>query len=108
MSENKIIIKYKTKQIYCNCCDQKLPKVRMSQEKEFKVNLHDLINWIGQEREDFLEYKDDLFSIIEEFIYETVHFYATSSYNKVIVDKDEIIKLKNILLDSLSIKGEMI
>jgi hypothetical protein len=90
-----VTVKYQTKKAYCSCCEQKLPKAEVdNREIEFTVkNALDWVNW-----NEVVEYHEDMESMVPEFIYETISFWATDSHEKIMFEDSEVEKVKDFIL----------
>lgn len=102
MDKNKVVVvEYKTKKFYCNCCGQKLEKPETGEPREFNFSKDDCLEWLSQEAWKVeSEYDDELNQIITEFVYETISFFATSSEN-IIIDANEFKKVKKFVLEEV-------
>jgi len=100
--DKKVIVEYKTQQDYCDCCGQKIEKPKTSKTKEFHISKYDCYSYLSEddwkiESED----ETELERIVEEFVCGTIEFYATSSYEVILIEKSEIKKVKNFILDEI-------
>lgn len=79
--ENKIIaVNYKTQRDYCSCCNQKLPKPKISKDRHFNFSKDTFLEWLSQENWQIeATDNDELQRIVEEFVLETISFFATNS-----------------------------
>lgn len=91
-----VSVKYKTEKCYCSCCDQKLPTPQVSKEMEFLISREGAMYYA--EWKEIAEYPEDLENIVPQYVYETIFFHATSSYEKVIIEDSEIEKVKKFIL----------
>lgn len=89
--DKHIIIKYKTKNNYCSCCGQDVKNAKVSHEKEFTLTVESFLEWTDDWK-DIVRYEEDLADVVEEFVYETISFFATSSFTTIIIDQTEINK----------------
>lgn len=97
-----VTVKYRTQKIYCNCCGHKLEKPEVSHEREFDFSKNSCLEWLEQEHwRTEAEYPDELLDIIQEFVYETIHFFATSSDSKLLIDSSELEKVKKFILEEI-------
>ncbi|MFB7817397.1 hypothetical protein ACFC0X_24910 [Paenibacillus chitinolyticus] len=103
MSES-VTVKYKAEQIYCGCCNQKLPIPKISKERNFTISKDGALNWTNWD--EVVEYQEDLESMVPEFVYETIRFYAVDHDERVIVEGSEIEKVKGFLLREFSAKHD--
>lgn len=95
-----ITVKYKTRKDYCHCCDQYIKNAKTSDFKEFDFCKEKIMEW--QDWTEFKEYKEDVEEIVSEYAYETISFFATSSDEKVFIDKSQLSKLINFVLGQVS------
>lgn len=91
-----IVVKYQTEKHYCSCCNQKLPSVETSKVKEFEFNKDASLSWVNWN--EVAQYPEDMESMVPEFVYETISFFATNSDEKIIVEDSEIEKVKEFIL----------
>lgn len=97
-----VTVKYKTKRNHCNCCGQELMKPETSHEREFRISKESCLEWLDKEdwkteTEDASEFQ----GITEEFVYETISFFATRSDTELLIDNSEIEKVKQFILDKV-------
>jgi hypothetical protein len=96
---NKTIgIKYQTKRIYCPCCNQKLSTPKISDTKDFRIDKDTTESWTDWKA--IAECDDDLDATIDEFIFDTIDFFATAE-DKLLIDKSESNKVKQFVLDNI-------
>lgn len=100
---NSVVIKYKTGQEFCHCCEQKLPEVKISQVREFQISNHDLFNYAPWK--ELIEYGDDLEECVKEFVYDTISFFSVNSYETILVDKSEFSKVEQFILNAVKQEG---
>lgn len=96
MSEPIVIVKYQTEKHYCSCCDQKLQNPVLSKVKEFKFDKERALQWTNWN--EAVEYPEDIESMVGDFVYETISFYAADSFVKIIIDDGEIARVKEFIL----------
>ncbi|MFL1672595.1 hypothetical protein [Paenibacillus dendritiformis] len=96
MSDQIVVVKYKSEKRYCSCCNQKLPKAETSKIREFEFSKENALNWVNWN--DVMEYPEDMESLVLDFIYETISFYATNSGEKIIIEDSEVEKVKEFIL----------
>lgn len=99
MSNPTIIVEYKTQKQYCPCCHQKLEKAEVSQVRTMEFSKDTALSWAPWK--EIVEYPEDMDSIIPEYVYETISFFATNSYEKIIVEDSEIEKVKSWILSDV-------
>jgi hypothetical protein len=93
-----IVVKYRTKKSYCQCCDQKLPKPKISEDKEFEFSLDRTKEWVNWK--EIAEFDDELGDIVNDYVYQTISFFATS-YDGLIIENSEFSKVKKFILDEI-------
>lgn len=98
--QQSVIVKYRTRKDYCNCCEQKIPNPKTSELQEFKFNKVD-IQGCGYDWKEVVEFEDDLQEIVREYVYDTIRFFATSSYEVIIIDGSEFEKVKQFILNEV-------
>lgn len=97
----KVVIRYKTRKDYCHCCGHKLDSPKISGIKEFEFNKENAVYWGGEEWKFAAEDQDYLQQLIQEFVYETISFYATSSYEKLLIENSEFENVKKLILSEV-------
>ena len=95
MSNQTIVVKYQTKKNYCSCCDQKLPQAEISKIREIEFSKEIALNWVNWN--EVVEFPEDMESMVPEFIHETISFFATNSYEKIIIEDSEVEKVKEFI-----------
>lgn len=86
-------INYSTTRNYCRCCNQKLPEAETINSREFHITSSDYIEWGGEEWKFVInEGEDVIYEMVDEFVHETISFFATSSDTIVNIEKSEIEK----------------
>lgn len=98
--DKKVVVEYKTKQDFCQCCNQKIPEPKTSTSREFEFNKKNAIHWLGNDWKD-IEDEEELDELVEEYVYSTISFFATSSDAKLLIDKNEIEKVKKFILEEV-------
>lgn len=96
-----IIIEYKMREDYCQCCNQKLPDSKISGIRELEISKENLMEHFG-DLKGLMEFEEDLEEIISEFVYETISFFATNSYENIIIENSEFDKVKQFILKEVS------
>ena len=100
MMEEIITVNYQTRKDYCNCCEQKLPNAKISEMKEFDFDKKSLMSW-GDWNE-LAQYDDDLNDCVEQYVCETIGFFAESSTERILVNESELVKVKEFILKELT------
>jgi hypothetical protein len=95
---DKVTIEYKTMQTYCHCCEQLLPNPQTSVTREFNLSKENILQWTEYWKEIAEASEDELEDVISELVYETIRFFAVSSYDKVIIESGEFDKVKKFIL----------
>jgi hypothetical protein len=83
---------YKTQREYCPCCNQKLPNPKTSDYKEFMFTKESAQEWCDAWG-DIAKY-DDIHSTIEDFVSETISFFAMNSSDRLLIEDSEFNKVK--------------
>jgi hypothetical protein len=91
-----VVIKYQTQKHYCTCCNQKLPNPEMSKVREFKISKEDALQWAPWH--EAAEFPEDMESMVPDFVYGTIDFFATNSNEKIIIENSEIEKVREFIL----------
>lgn len=100
--DKKVKVEYKTQQDHCNCCGHKLEKPKTSKTREFYISKDDCFAWLDEESwETEAEDNDELTRIVDEFICDTIDFFATNSHEVILIDKSEIEKVKQFILEEV-------
>lgn len=95
---DKITVKYQIKKECCSCCGREFEEEQqLSDFKEFNISLSNLLTWTNW-KEEFTEPEDYVREIIEEFVFETITFYALSSNENLYVPKAEQDRVTEIIL----------
>ncbi|MCA1064697.1 hypothetical protein QTG56_24105 (plasmid) [Rossellomorea sp. AcN35-11] len=94
-----IVVKYRTEKSHCQCCDQKLPKPKISEDKEFEFSIERTKQWVDWK--EIAEFDEDLGDIVNDYVYQTISFFATSSYDGLIIESSEYDKVKKFILEEI-------
>lgn len=95
--ENKeIVVNYKTYKEYCSCCSREFEEKELSDFREFDINIKSLFEWAQWESKDDI-YEEEISSIVEEYLYDTIRFYAVDGNNELELPKDEVKKVETIV-----------
>jgi hypothetical protein len=100
--EKQIVIKYKTKTNFCTCCGQEVQNAKESHEKEFTLTKESFLEWTD-DWDEVVKYKEDLDGMVEEFVYETISFFATSSFTNILIDQTEFDKAKKFVIEEFTV-----
>lgn len=92
-----IVIEYRTQKDYCQCCEQKLPSPQISEIREFELNPMRYRDW-----REVIEWEDDLQEIIREYVYDTIRFFAVSSFDNILIENSEFDKVKQFILSNVT------
>lgn len=94
MNQTVVVIEYQTREDWCHCCNQKLPEPKTSEIRRFEFNAKNLpedMNWAELDEDDFEQ-------AVEEYVWETIGFFATRSGEQIIIKKSELGKFKQFVL----------
>ncbi|MFE8704124.1 hypothetical protein ACFYKX_26505 [Cytobacillus sp. FJAT-54145] len=97
--DKTIVIEYQTQSEFCSCCDQILPKPKISGVKEFELSEDNLSSY--QDWKEAIEFDDDFNEMVREYVYDTIRFFATSSDDRIIIENREFEKVKQFILGSI-------
>ncbi|WP_078430463.1 hypothetical protein [Alkalihalobacterium alkalinitrilicum] len=97
---NSVTIEYQVRKDICNCCYQRLPESKTSGFREFKFSKENMMSYA--QWAEITEDKEEFEVMVEEFVYETIHFFAVDIDDKLIIDSDEITKVKQFISDCVS------
>lgn len=96
-----IAVKYQVRKEYCSCCGRGFEdKEQLSDFREFNIALSNLLSWTNWKSE-LEEPEDYVREIIEEFVYETITFFALSSNENLYVPKEEQDRVTEIIFNKL-------
>lgn len=110
-STKMVMVKYQTKKESCVCCGRGYEEGDFSEEREFEISLDNVLNWanwnLDESEEDFLDaYIEDTPQIAEEYIYDTINFYALKSNEILRVQPKDIKKVTDLVLEQIINKKE--
>lgn len=86
-----IEISYRTHKTVCGCCGQKLESPVHSDIRKYKITddlLDEYFDW-----KEALQYEDDITSLADEFIFETISFFSLNTYESLELCEGELEKL---------------
>ena len=91
VNKEPIIVKYRKKQDECRCCGRPFTESEFGELREFEVTIKGLFEWADWTDSENLEniYVEDLDGTVHEWLYDTIHFYACSFEDSLIIDKSE-------------------
>ncbi len=95
ISNEKITIKYQTAKEYCSCCSREFEIPEFGEVREFDITLRDLFDWADWKSLTEV-HDDDIAESVNEYIYDTIRFYALNS--------NEILKLVDGEVDKVTSK----
>ena len=99
---DKVTIEYQTRKDYCHCCEQKLPNPVISATRTFNFTKDNFLESLEKENWKVeAECKEALLSLIKEFVYETIQFYAADSDDRILIEKNEFLKVKTFVLEKV-------
>jgi hypothetical protein len=96
MSNPIVVVKYQTETKICSCCNQKLPNPKTSKVREFQFSKEGALGWADWHAA--AEFPEDMDSMVPDFVYETISFFATNFDEKIIIEDSEIEKVKEFIL----------
>lgn len=94
---NLITIKYKIREEFCSCCDRDFEDAKLSTVRTFDFavkNILERANW-----KVYMAFEEELREAVEEYIFETISFYAVSSNISVHVCEGESDKVIQFILN---------
>ena len=89
-NDKQIIVRYQTAKTECRCCGRPFEKIEDGEEKNFKVTLQKFFKWAHWETFDDI-YDEELNKMVEEYLWDTIHFYACGSEDKLLINQEDII-----------------
>lgn len=104
MSESTIVVEYKTQKQYCPCCHQKLEKAEVSKVRTMVFDKKTALSFAPWK--EIAECPEEVEDIVPEYVYETISFFATNSNEKIIVEENEIEKVKAWILSDVISNNE--
>lgn len=88
----KIIVKYQTYEEYCSCCGREFEEEELGAIREFDIRIQDIFEWAQwYSAEDI--YEEEIESTIDEYIYDTIRFYALESNEDLKLCEGELKKV---------------
>ena len=84
-----IIVKYTKAKTECRCCGRSFENPEYGEEKEFEITLQNVFHW-AQWREVEDIYDEDLEQMVEEYLWDTIHFYACDTEDKLQINEDDV------------------
>lgn len=97
-----ITVQYRTRKDCCSCCGQELKRPQISQIKKFNFSKDICLEWMDKESWRIEKGDEDEFQlIVEEFVYETIDFFAISLDAKILIDDSEFEKVKKFILNEV-------
>lgn len=96
MENESIIVTYKTQKSYCPCCNQMLPQVETSGPKNFEIAKETAECWTDWDT--VAEFPEDMDSLVDEFIHETISFFSVNTLEKIIIEDSQVDKVREWIL----------
>jgi len=96
MSNSTISVEYKTQKKYCPCCYQKLVNAEVSKVRTMELDKESALSWAPWK--EIAEYPEDMESLVPDYVYETISFFAADSHEKIIIEESEIEKVRSWIL----------
>ena len=91
--DDNIVVKYQTYKEYCSCCSREFEKKELSEIKEFNIIIKKIFEWAGWSTKDDI-YEEEISLTIEEYLYNTISFYALDGNDELHLSEDEIKKIE--------------
>jgi len=88
-NDKPIVVKYQKAKTECRCCGRSFEKIEYGEEKEFEVTLQNFFHWAHWETVDDI-YDEELSEIVEEYLWDTIHFYACGTEDKLLINQEDI------------------
>lgn len=100
--DKKVRVEYKTQQNHCSCCGHKLENPKTSEVRGFYISKDDCYAYLSEEYwKTEAENDVELEIMVEEFVHETIDFFAISSHEVTLIEKSEIEKVKQFILENV-------
>ncbi|WP_099301955.1 hypothetical protein [Bacillus sp. Marseille-P3800] len=100
---NYLTLEYRTKWDVCQCCDQRLPAEKSSNVREFDFHEENILDW-GNWR-DFMEDEEEFSEMVQEYVVNTIDFFATSSDEKILIEESEFNKMEEFIKGIVQMNG---
>jgi hypothetical protein len=97
---DKITVKYRTREDYCSSCSREFDVSKTSKTREFDVKMEEVFeyNSWGQMGE-FEDRAEMIYEAVDECLSDMISFFAANIGDAVFVDKSDIDKISQIILD---------
>lgn len=89
--ENFLLIEYKIRKDYCNCCERALDTVTTNGPFYFKLSIHKLINSINWSL--YLGCDDEVLEVCSGYMYDVIEYEVNVSGGVIIIDNNEKLKV---------------
>ena len=98
-NDKPIVVKYQKAKTECRCCGRSFEKIEYGEEKEFEVTLQNIFQWAHwNTAEDVYE---DLEESIEEYLWDTIHFYACGVEDKLLINQEDLKAVVQMVKDAV-------
>jgi hypothetical protein len=102
MMGKSVGVEYQAVKHFCKCCNQKVETPKTSAKRVFHFSKENCLEWMEEEGWKIeAEDEEGIFIMAEEFVHETIRFFATSSDDTLVVDRSEIQKVKKLILEEI-------
>lgn len=95
INEN-VVVKYQIYKEYCSCCGRDFEERELGQFNEFDFTLKNLFDWALWGSKDDI-YEDEITETVEEYLYDTIRFYALNGNDELHIEADEIKRIEKMV-----------
>lgn len=96
IKDNFVTIEYQTYKEYCPYCNQDLDRRELSEPLEFDINIKDIFKWTDWENKESI-YEEEIPFVVEEYLCNTISFYALHGNEELHLPKEEINKVEKLI-----------
>ncbi|SEH78070.1 hypothetical protein SAMN05192559_10479 [Halobacillus karajensis] len=98
----EVTVNYQTVRDTCTCCHQKLQQEEKN-ERKFSFSKEDFLNWGSWEHWKFCQEDEDILrESIEEFVCETIRFFALNMDTRLSVGNSELEKVEKFFKEEVA------
>lgn len=100
LSDEIITVKYQTSKEYCSCCSREFEIPELGEIREFDITLKGFFEWTDW-TDETETYDEDIPDVVEEFLFNTISFFALNQNENLKFCEGEIEKVTKLVLLAL-------
>lgn len=92
ISKESISVPFKVSKESCPCCGRDFDDIQEGEAKQFLVSMEEIFTYMNWSAGDEI-YEEDMVESVDEYLYNTIRFYALKSDETLQIERNEVEKV---------------